>query len=319
MAVRDYGQDDGAKWDDITVFKAHLPDAGIPVFRFIHPRWTKTWAALRRADADVYYTSCAGMHVGLLAMFCQRHNKKFIFRSASDTDCDKRGVRIPLARDRWLYRYGLERASHILVQSASQQETLKRTYGLESQVAGMLVEQPPFSLTRDLDVLWVGNIREVKRPDRMFDLADALPEVIFHMVGGPLVGAERLYTSIEQRAKSTRNLIFYGRVPYRDAIKLFGRARLLVNTSDVEGFPNTYLQAWMVGVPVITRIDPDGVIEREGLGLVVHSDSDFPKIVTRLLANESEWHAMSERCKSYVQRKLDDSGVLAPYFKCALA
>ena len=56
---------------------------------------------------------------------------------------------------------------------------------------------------------------------------------------------------------------------------LYDRAKVLVNTSDVEGFPNSYLQAWIRGVPVVTLIDPDGVIEREGLGVAkTHATSD---------------------------------------------
>ena len=46
-------------------------------------------------------------------------------------------------------------------------------------------------------------------------------------------------------------MTFHGAVPYRDAGALYSRARVLVNTSDVEGFPNTYLQAWASGTPVV--------------------------------------------------------------------
>ena len=84
--VLDYGQIDGAQWDGIRVFNAYRPGAGLPVLRFIHPRWTGLWSALARADADIYYTSCAGMQVGLLAMFCRRFHRRFVFRTASDSD-----------------------------------------------------------------------------------------------------------------------------------------------------------------------------------------------------------------------------------------
>jgi len=142
MVVADYGQMDGAEWGAIRVFKAYRPDAGVPVLRFVHPRWTGMWSALARADADLYYTSCAGMHVGLVALFCRRFGKRFVFRAASDTDCDRSRLLVRFARDRWLYGYGLRRADAILVQSGSQAETLSRSYGLVGRVAGMLVEKP---------------------------------------------------------------------------------------------------------------------------------------------------------------------------------
>jgi len=136
MVVADYGQRDATLWERIRTFKAYRPDAGIPVLRFIHPRWTGMWSALARADADVYYTSCAGMQVGLIALFCRRHRRRLVFRAASDTDCDRSRLLVRFARDRWLYAYGLRRAHAILVQSAWQQETLARSYGLSSRVGG---------------------------------------------------------------------------------------------------------------------------------------------------------------------------------------
>ena len=89
MVVGDYGQPDAAAWHGVATYKAYRPDAGVPVLRFVYPRWTGTWAALMRADADVYYTSCAGMLVGLVAMFCRRHQRGLIHKLASDTDADR--------------------------------------------------------------------------------------------------------------------------------------------------------------------------------------------------------------------------------------
>src|SRR5882672_4720764 len=165
MVVWDHGQIDGTEWEGIRVFKSYRPDAGLPVLRFIHPRWTGMWSALARADADLYYTSCAGMHVGLVALFCRQHRRRFVFRTASDSDCDPSRLLVRFARDRWLYAYGLRRADAILVQSHAQALALARNFSRPSRVAGMLVESQPQDLPRDIDVLWVSNIRRVKRPD----------------------------------------------------------------------------------------------------------------------------------------------------------
>jgi len=313
MVVADYGQSDGAEWEAIRVFKTYRPDAGIPAFRFIHPRWTGTWSALKRADADLYYTSCAGMHVGLLALFCRRYGRRFVFRTASDTDCDGSRLLVRFARDRWLYAYGLRRADAILVQSESQAQALARNYGLASRVAAMLVEKPSPDPARDIDLLWVSNIRKVKRPDRILDLAERLPKVKIHMVGGPLPGEEALFRHVSLKARAKANVSFHGGLPYWDANELYGRARLLVNTSDVEGFPNSYLQAWIRGVPVVTLIDPDGVIEREGLGIAPKSAAEIPGAIGRLLHDPVAWKAASDRCRAFMAREYGEEKVLAPY------
>src|SRR6185437_8213645 len=50
MVVADHGQQDGAVWDGVRTYKAYRPKEGIPVVRFLHPRWTRLVAAMRRAD-----------------------------------------------------------------------------------------------------------------------------------------------------------------------------------------------------------------------------------------------------------------------------
>src|SRR5207237_10398780 len=98
-----------------------------------------------------------------------------------------------------------------------------------------------------------------------------LPEATIHMVGGPLPGEEALYAEVRREASRRPNLVFHGRLSYHDTNALYARARLLVNTSEVEGFPNTYLQAWINGVPVISYLDPGVVIARNGLGATLRS------------------------------------------------
>lgn len=317
MVVADYGQTDGAQWDGIRVFKAYRPDGGVPVLRFIHPRWTGMWSALARADADLYYTSCAGMHVGLVALFCRRFRKRFVFRTASDADCDRSRVRVfvRFARDRWLYAQGLRQAHAILVQSISQAETMARSFRLASRVAGMLVERPLPGAIRDIDVLWVGNIKRVKRPDRVLEFAGKLPELQIHMVGGETRGEKNLFRDFTHSIVARPNVVFHGRLPYWDTNRLYDRARLLVNTSDVEGFPNVYLQAWVRGIPVVTMIDPDGVIAREGLGVAVSSPDRIPDAIRSLLDHPSRWKVASDRCRAFIAREYGEDKVLAGYIE----
>src|SRR5882762_5017833 len=314
MVVRDVGQIDGTRWNSIRVFKAFDADSGLPVLRFIHPRWTGMWAALARADADIYYTSCAGMQVGLVALFCRRFRRRCVFRAASDTDCEPSRLLVQYARDRWLYALGLKRCNAILVQSASQGRAMARNYGLPSRIAGMLVERTPAAV-RDIDVLWVANVRQLKRPDRILELARALPAASVHMVGGPLAGEEALFREIERAAAAQPNVRFHGRLSYWETNGLYARAKVLVNTSDIEGFPNAYLQAWVRGVPVVTLIDPDHVIAREGLGVAVSRPDELTAATTQLLSHPMAWQAASARCLAFMEREFDEDKVLEPYLE----
>jgi glycosyltransferase involved in cell wall biosynthesis len=315
MVVYDLGQSEGACWNGVVTHKAYAEHAGIPVLRYVHPRGTGIWSALRRANADVYYVSCAGMHLGLVTLFCKAYGRKCIFKVALDTDCDPDNLMIQYWRDKKLYEYGLRHANGILVQSLQQQQAMLSNYGLRSQVAEMLVDMPDSEMKRNVDVLWVNNLLPFKRPDLFLALAKKLPQLNFHMVGGPQVGHDNFFEKTRQEAASVPNLTFHGRVPYQEMGEKYASARVFVNTSDVEGFPNSYLQAWIRGTPVITFFDPDAVIQREQLGWAVSSLDEMANTTVRLTGEKNTWLEVSKRCRNYMKNVYDESRILKPYLE----
>jgi hypothetical protein len=81
----------------------------------------------------------------------------------------------------------------------------------------------------------------------------------------------------------------------------------------VEGFPNSYLQAWIRGVPVVTLIDPDRVIERQGLGAAAGAPQQLAGSIGTLLHSRSDWQAASDRCRQYMAREFGEDRVLPVY------
>lgn len=323
MIVGDHGQSDGAAWDGVTTHIAAgledpRPGACSPL-----RRWQGLWSAARKADADVYYVSGAGMHVGELAMFTRQHARRMVLRVVHDDDCvpHRLAGRLSLAGPRlWmeaaLYRSGLARADAVLVQSEQQRRELLQRYHRDGSVARKLVDMPRRRLAfheRDIQVLWINNLRPFKRGDLAIDLAMALGDLPVHMVGGCQPGFEAHHAQIRRRAAATPNLTFHGPAPCHQASAYHDRARVLANTSDSEGFPNSYLQAWARGVPVVTFFDPDGVIARHGLGVVARNLYEMKEAV-RVLATDSEaWQQASQRCLAHVKREYGEERVLAPY------
>jgi glycosyltransferase involved in cell wall biosynthesis len=94
-----------------------------------------------------------------------------------------------------------------------------------------------------------------------------------------------------------------GAVRYADSGRWIERAKIFLNTSIVEGFPNTFLQAWSRGVPVVSFFDPDGLIRRLQLGAVPASTDDMRESIRGLLEADVYRENIGRRARDFVSRE----------------
>lgn len=314
--VGDFGQRAVEHIDDVTVRKTFALRAGLPGLRFFSPRLSRTWAALGAADADVCYAGGAGAMAGVMAAWCRRHRRRLVLRVAADADCAPHTVVPGNARDRALYRYGLRGADAVLAHTRHQAGLLLRHYGVKARVAGMFAELPATVLPlhdRATDLLWVANLRAIKRPGWFVDIARHAHELRCAMAGGAHPDEPALYRNVARAAAAVPNLRFLGQVRFGATGALFARARVFVHTARSEGFPCTFWQAWANGVPVISTADPDGVILANGLGVVLHDAAGVVGAARALLGSPAIWASCSARCRAFALARCAPDLVAAPY------
>lgn len=320
MIVHDHGQGRNSYVEGIRAVAPYARDEGLPVLRFAHPRLTGMIGAMREIDADVYYQSPAGAVTGVTAWFCRRHGKRFIMRVASDLACIPGKQLIRFWRDRKIYEYGVRNADLIVAQSEQQRTLLQQNYGVKSEVLDMAVEMPSGPQPeKDIDVLWVANFRPVKRPEVVLDLARRLPNVRFTMAGGALPGAEDYYQEMRQAASELPNVTCPGAVPYADVGAYFSRARIFLNTSQIEGFPNTFLQAWVRSVPVVTFFDPDSLVKQRQLGRTATNFDDMVGAIQSLLNDDGERQRAGERARTYAVATFGATQIASRYLEMLAA
>jgi glycosyltransferase involved in cell wall biosynthesis len=314
ILVYDHGQPRDTVVDGIRAIAAYKRGAGVPVLRFLHPRMTGVLGAMHRAQADVYYQSPAGVETGYAAWYCRRHHRQLIFRVASDANCIPGAQLITYWRDRKIFEYGMRNATVVAAQTAHQQRLLSTNYNLDSSLVNMVAE--PGNATdvpKDIDVLWVSNFRSVKRPELALQIARRLPHLRFSIVGGALPGLESYYAEVVAQARDIPNLTVHGAVPYHAVGALFARARIFLNTSSMEGFPNTFLQAWMRAVPVVSTFDPDGVIARAKLGAYCADTDELILALSHLLTTPDELRATGERARTFAMGHFSPASVARRY------
>lgn len=295
-------QDDPKEWevDGIRVIPLCPMSEGIPGIRFFVPRWTSLISALRRADAEIYYQNCAEYVTGQVAIWARLASRRFVYSVASEPDCDYRLPTMHTVRERVLYRYGLKHADRVIVQTQVQKDMLAQGFQRQSTVLPMPCQDLPISEASDVQncgerVVWIGRLAPVKRPEMIAEIAAHCPEFEFDIVG-PSGGSSEYTESVRKAISGCKNAAMLGAADYSTVRQYYERSALLLCTSDYEGFPNTFLEAWSCGCPVVSTVDPDGVIQRHGLGLYSRDVGAIPDMIRKVAADRA---AYSERCRAY--------------------
>jgi len=145
-------------------------------------------------------------------------------------------------------------------------------------------------------------MRSLKRPELFLELARDLPHLHFRIVGGPGPGKEAsVFERIKAESEALPNIEFVGFVPFEEVESHFNEASLFVNTSDYEGFPNTFLQSWARGIPTVSFFDCGAREEGRPLGYVCKDMSEMKQAISRLAGDKELWSLESCRVRQYFQ------------------
>jgi glycosyltransferase involved in cell wall biosynthesis len=310
FVVFDHGQPREEVHQGIRLVRCYRPEGGVRGLRFFHPRLSGLWGALAVADADVYYQRGAEPETGTVAHWCRRHGRAFVFAVAHDTNCLRASPLIPGRVERLLFRYGLRRAHAVIAQTTRQQQLLRHEFGARSFLIRSSFAWPwgPHrrrpGLTRPGEpsrVLWVGRLSAEKRPGWVVRLARDLPGCHFDVVGqsnersGP-------GDDVIPQLRSLANVTWHGYLPHHRMREVYRDTHVLLCTSESEGFPNVFLEAWACGLGVVTTVDPDGVVTAFRTGEVAGTYDDLRRLLLTLGQRQPFWEAAGRRGQQYVNR-----------------
>ena len=322
LVTWDEGQPSDCVISGVRVLKLCRKTDGIPGLRFFYPRWTSLNTALKRANADVYYQNCGEYVTGQVALWCRRYGKKFVYSVAALADCDARLPLMRTGREKLLYRLGLRLADDVIVQTRLQHQMLQEGFARNSRVIPMPSAGPGENEFVDRDfptkdqqrVLWVGRICEEKRPDRFLELAQKCSDLQFDLVGP---GPDSSYAeNVVNRARQLPNMLVHGRATRKQLVQFYQRAVCLCCTSENEGFPNVFLEAWSYGLPVVSTFDPDDIIGRKGIGYIAKDVEELLLTIRKLLTSPEQWRSTSRRARFYYLKNHHAESVM-PQFELA--
>ena len=254
---------------------------------------------LDRIAPDIVYQRIGGAYTAVAAWWARRRGARMVWHVSSNNDLAttpwRWSLRTPFeVLDRRLMDYGARQASAVIVQNREQALLLARRFDRHDAVhvpnfhplPAVASPKAPGRVT----ICWIANIKELKRPEVFVRLAADLrdhPDWEFVMVGAQQMGG-RAWEEFQGQVASLPNLTYLGHRSQDEVNSILDRAHLLVNTSAFEGFPNTFIQAWMRAVPVLSlAVNPDGVFDAEELGICAGGDYARLREAVRSLAGDT--------------------------------
>lgn len=270
---------------------------------------SKTRKILEDERPELIYYRVTDSSMSAAASYASVSGATMLWHIASQANVEptRRSLRTLLRLDLLEQRYidqGIRAVDLIVAQAQYQCALLKRHYDRECDAVIGNFHPTPNAEPRETGtttVSWISNIKSIKRPDLFLKLADALKEhddIEFRMAGlntMPGFGAE-----LEVFAANHSNFRYLGELTQQGVSELLAGSDILVNTSSFEGFPNTFIQAWLHQVPVVSlSVDPDNVLSRHGVGILSNTEEQLQADVAALALDRQRRTAMGAAAKEY--------------------
>lgn len=259
------------------------------------------------------YVCLLGWTAWLGFLLGAKSRTRLIYICGSDAEVDggyRRANRLRGA----IFERGMRGADQRFAMSEHQRRLMEEA-GLSCAMYRNLLQPRPASepVRKDIDFLWVSRCVALKRPHLFLDLAEALPEAKFTMIM-PSEDAG-LWAAVRSRAQGLKNVEFLGGVPYREVQAYFDRAHVFVNTSDFEGFPNSFIQTGQGGGTLLSlSVDPDGLLTGYGAGRCAEGDWEtFVEDARELHGNNDLRAALQGRCRAFVSEWHDNARNVAAF------
>lgn len=275
---------------------------------------------LDQIHPDVIYQRVGCAYTGIAAYYARRNNCKMVWHIAHDMEVipyQFKPWRTIIFRyvDKKFLEYGIKYSKHIIAQTKNQEKLLQTYY--KRSPTSIIYNFHPFpkediKKSPPVKIVWVANLKPWKRPEVFIRLAkDFQGEsgVQFIMVGalqGTKSWIERLFGDI----KGLRNLKYLGALTQEEVNSILAKAHIFVNTSLYEGFANTFIQAWMRKVPVVSlHVNPDRVLDQNKMGFFSGTYEKMLERIVELIRNPALRDEMGERAQAYAFEKHSEKNI----------
>ncbi|RLD50500.1 MAG: hypothetical protein DRI94_08460 [Bacteroidetes bacterium] len=266
----------------------------------------KLFFQLIKLKSDVIIATNANALVGIITFYSKLSGNKFIYRSSSLIDVNGEYIKNNGLSGK-IYKYGLEKAGQVITQNQNHKKLLKENYNIDAKVIKNIFPVKEYKYTKKEFILWISRYHKIKNPELFLQIAENSPNKQFVMICPFTKSEKENWEKLYQKANKIPNLKFIEKVPFAEIQEYFNKALLFVNTSDFEGFPNTFLQAAQGKTPIVSlNVNPDNFITEYNCG--IFAEGKFEKLLSdteKLLQNETGLKIKGENLFNYLKENHD--------------
>jgi len=272
----------------------------------------------RNMKSKVIYKRAYDPYLFLFALFARIFRKKLVFGMASDADCNlhtniqRYGYFIGI-----FYNWGISLSAKIILQSKKQMKIIAPSLRKKSII---ILKGIDADFTHDINTfnnrsyfLWVGRFSKVKRPELIKKIA--VSGLHIKIIGK----IDENYLPLLKELKKNLNVEYLGVLTPPELMKRYQEAFALINTSDYEGFPETFIEAWSAGTPVISlKFKMSDLMAGQG---GVYAEGSIDKMINamkKLIDDRDFFDKMSESAQKLIREKYRFSNEMKSFIKAIL-
>lgn len=305
VMVADYDQKDKEVREGVTLWKS------LDFRKNIFLQMTSFVRSFKKINAEVYVQRTLTPVSWLIALYCKLKRKKFVYMVAIDGETDGTHRAYDNLFGKLIFKKVFSLSDVVITQNEYQHSRVKSSL-LRS--AYPIPKRKP-SIRRKKTVLWVGRSDKIKQPGIFLSLAEKFPKIPFVMICSKATNDEEIFEKTQKRANSLPNVTFYDFMPFNKVDSFFREAKILVNTSVQEGFPNTFVQAAKNGTPIVSlNVNPNSIFDNYDLGYFCNGRLEELVGSISLLLNSKELFSKKGKQAYIYARKNHDVEVIIKQF-----
>jgi len=264
--------------------------------------------AFSKVNASVYIQYSLSKFSGPLAFYCWLRRKRFVYMLANDGESDLTHPGYRSRSSRFLSGLVFKFSSLIISQNDYQQKNITKNFHCDSKIISAVGKTSLHTNQTREHILWVSRMdKNYKQPEIFIELAGTFPNEKFVIIGPPAQDQREYFEEIKNLSVKYKNVRYLDFVPYNQIDQYFQGAKIFVNTSSSEGFPNTFIQAAKNKTPILSlSVNPDDVLNKYSIGLFCNNNPDELKLnLKKLLEDKKLYDQLAGNALKYFEEHHD--------------